>query len=67
MELIASVEAGDMKYAVAERQADDTQPFLGLEEACMSQLANRDFPATVSLIFLNKRIWISVEDCMVTL
>ncbi|CAM6094736.1 unnamed protein product [Calypogeia fissa] len=50
MELVASVEAGEMKYSVAERQADDTQPFLGLEEAHMSQLADRDFPATVQQV-----------------
>lgn len=47
MELIASMEAGDMKYAVAERQADDSQSTLGFEEAHMSQVADRDFPATV--------------------
>ncbi|KAL3687800.1 hypothetical protein R1sor_014109 [Riccia sorocarpa] len=50
MELIASVEAGDgMKYAVADRQrqADENQAFLGIEDAHMSELAIVDSTLTV--------------------
>lgn len=48
MDVVASVEAGDMKYAVAERKADDHQPFLGIEEASMSELVHMQIPITVS-------------------
>lgn len=47
MDIIASVEAGDMKYAVAERQADDSQPFLGIDEAPMSEVVRVEIPITV--------------------
>jgi hypothetical protein len=47
MDIIASVEAGDMKYAVAERQADNTQPFLAVEEASMSEVISTEIPITV--------------------
>ncbi|BBN07769.1 hypothetical protein MPTK1_4g06300 [Marchantia polymorpha subsp. ruderalis] len=50
MDLIASVEAGDgMKYAVADRQrqVDENQAFLGVEDAHMSELASMDSSLTV--------------------
>lgn len=49
MEIIASVEAGDMKYAVAERQADDNAAFLDVEEANMSEVTALEIPITVSI------------------
>jgi len=57
MDIIASVEAGDMKYAVAERQADNTQPFLAVEEASMSEVLSTEIPITaesVLSVFQNK-------------
>lgn len=48
MDIIANVEAGDMKYSVAERQADDRQPFLGIEDASMSEVVHMEIPITVS-------------------
>ncbi|CAK9278846.1 unnamed protein product [Sphagnum jensenii] len=57
MDIIASVEAGDMKYAVAERQADNTQPFLAVEEASMSEVISTEIPITaesVLSVFKNK-------------
>lgn len=51
MDIIASVEAGDMRYSVAERQADDTQPFLGIEEAIMPQVDSLEIPITVSIVY----------------
>ncbi|KAG0591890.1 hypothetical protein KC19_1G209800 [Ceratodon purpureus] len=50
MDIIASVEAGDMKYSVAERQADDRQPFLGIEEAPMSEVVRMETPITVDVL-----------------
>jgi hypothetical protein len=50
MDIIASVEAGDMKYAVAERQADDRQPFLGIDEAPMSEVVRVEIPITVESV-----------------
>lgn len=53
MDLIASVEAGDgMKYAVADRQrqVDENQAFLGVEDAHMSELASMDSSLTVSRV-----------------
>lgn len=52
MDIIASVEAGDMKYSVAERQADDRQPFLGIEEAPMSEVVRMEIPITVRTCFI---------------
>lgn len=51
MDIIASVEAGDMRYSVAERQADDTQPFLGIEEATMPEVDSLEIPITVSIVY----------------
>jgi len=50
MDIIASVEAGDMKYAVAERQADNTQPFLAVEEASMSEVISTEIPITAESV-----------------
>ena len=48
MDVLASVEAGDMKYATAERQADDHRHFLGIEETSMSEVVHMQIPITVS-------------------
>lgn len=50
MDIIANVEAGDMKYSVAERQADDRQPFLGIEDASMSEVVHMEIPITVESV-----------------
>jgi hypothetical protein len=46
MEIKASVEAGDMEYAVAERQAD-SQLLLAVQEPSMSELISTEIPITV--------------------
>lgn len=48
MEIVASVEDGDMKYAVAGRQADDDASFLGVEDAKMTEVSSLEIPVTVS-------------------
>ncbi|KAG0620711.1 hypothetical protein M758_4G237500 [Ceratodon purpureus] len=50
MDVLASVEDGDMKYTVAERQADDHQPFLEIEEACMSEVIHMQIPINVESV-----------------
>jgi hypothetical protein len=47
MEIKASVEAGDMEYAVAERQADRYSALLAAQEASMSELISTEIPITV--------------------
>jgi hypothetical protein len=48
MELVANVEAVDKKYLEGERQADDAESFVGMEEAHMSQVCSFEIPLTVS-------------------
>lgn len=48
MDIVASVVDGDMRYAVAERQADDSQPFLGFEQTIMPEVLVIEIPITVS-------------------
>jgi hypothetical protein len=50
MELVAKVQAGDLGSVVAERQAEDSGPFLG-EEAHMTQVVTFEFNLTVSYFF----------------
>lgn len=49
LDIIASVEAGDMKYSVSERQKDNKEPFLAIEEASMSEIVSRVIPISVSI------------------
>lgn len=48
MELVANVEAVDKKYLEGERQADDAESFVGMEEAHMSLVCSFEIPLTVS-------------------
>lgn len=48
MDIVASVVDGDMRYAVSERQAGDSHPFLGFEETSMSEILSIEIPITVS-------------------
>ena len=72
LDIIASVEAGDMKYAVSERQKDINEPFLAVEEASMSEVVSRVIPISVSILnpkayylidILTSSLMTSQNDC----
>jgi hypothetical protein len=72
LDIIASVEAGDMKYSVSERQKDINEPFLAIEEASMSEVVSRVITISVSISnpkayylidILSGSLMISRNDC----
>eukprot|EP01018_Ginkgo_biloba_P019219 Gb_27237 [translate_table: standard] len=53
MEIVANVEAGDADYIAGEKQADDTETYLGVEDASMVEVYSTKLPFTVeSLVFI---------------
>lgn len=64
MDVLASVEAGDMKYTVAERQADYHQPILEIEEASMSEVIHLQIPINVSNSFTTTSEILWEEQCI---
>lgn len=52
MEIVANVEAGDTDYVAGKERSDNTESFLGFEEANMSEVYSTNLPFTAeSLIF----------------
>lgn len=50
MDIVASVVDGDMRYAVSERQADESHRFEGFEELRMSQILSLEIPVTAESV-----------------
>lgn len=65
MDIVASVVDGDMRYAVAERQADDSQPFLGFEQTIMPEVLVIEIPITAESVLAavnNTKVDLSISE-----